>query len=162
MAAAFAFILAILSTTLIDGDGNNGDRFDRDIHSASLHSSNLIHHFKAFNDFTENSVVAIEMRGTTHGLVGLTLTSVEHLTHTAFKLIQSLVVIHLALHDIKLRSAGSLLGVHLVRLTSGTKGTFLVEMVVLDFSRNSIAWVETTIGILTTLDHEVLDDAVEG
>ena len=54
------------------------------------------------------------------------------------------------------------MGVHLVALTRSAEGSFLVEVVVLDFGGDSITWVDTTVLVLSTLDHEVLDDAMEG
>ena len=101
------------------------------------------------------------MRRATYGLVGLTLTGVEHLAHAALKHIQGPFVIHLALHNVKLRATGGLLGVHLVRFAGSSQSAFFVEVIVLDFGRDGISWVEATVGILSTLDHEVLDDTVE-
>ena len=101
------------------------------------------------------------MRGASHGLVGLTLACTEHFTHATFKHVQSAVIIHLALHNIELRTARSLLRVHLVSLARCSQCAFLVEVVVLDFGRDSITWVETTVFVLSTLNHKLFDDAME-
>ena len=142
-------------------NGNDCDRFDGHISAAGLDGSNLVDHLKAFDNLAKHRVVTVQMRGATHSLVSLTLAGAEHLAHTALKHVQSAVVIHLALHDVELRATGSLLGIHLVRLASSSQGAFLVEVVVLELGRDPITWVEATVLVLSALDHEILDDAVE-
>ena len=144
MATAFAFILAIFTTTLLNGDGEDGDSLNGDITRGSLHGSDLVDNIETFCHFAEHGIVAVEMRRATNGLVSLTLTSREHLTHAAFKHIQGPLVVHLALYDIELRAAGGLLGVHLVGLAGSGQSAFLVEVVVLDFGGNGITRVKAT------------------
>ena len=98
---AAAFLTAFLAS-FFNRNGNDGDRLDGHIHAACLHSSNLVDNIQTFGHLAEHGVVAIEMRRTTHGLVGLTLSGREHLAHAAFKHVQSLVVVHLALHNVEL------------------------------------------------------------
>ena len=160
-AALFTTLLAVFLAAFVNRNGDDGDGLDGHIHTASLHTCNLVDHIEAFNDFAEHGVFAIQERCATHGLVGLTLTGTKYLAHTAFIHIQGLVVVHLALHDVELRATGGLLGVHLVALTGSGKNAFLVEVVALELGGDGVTRVEAAILVLTTLDHELVDDAME-
>lgn len=153
---AAAFISAFL-----DSDGFDSHRFNGNIHVTRLDGGDFVDDVKTFEDFSEHGVVIIEMRSSTDGHISLALFGAKDLTQAVLVEIQGLLVEDLTLDDIELAAAGGFLGIDSVALTCSAKGSFLVEMILGEFSGDGIADIFASVGILAALDHELVDDTVE-
>lgn len=143
---------------------------DRSVGGAGGHSGNFVDDLKAFDDLSEDGIVAVEVRRATDGGVSLNLFFGERFAEALSHHVELARLPYLTLNDVELVGRGSLLGVDLVPFAGGGERTFAVEEALDKFGREAIARVLAAehlsrfgvarVGV-ATLDHEVVDNAME-